>query len=334
MGTLADNDLQKSEPSNLSANLSGERQAWQALAQAGALIQAAANAMLGVAGRSVTHRAPVLPFPGQLENYTVMECVKEFLGAKARSGRSDRYLQALRVSLKSFAHGRANTALVDVTIADIEKWLEKSDWAPRTKRGYLSDVRTMYNFAVKRGLARTNPGAAIELPVLSDSPVEIHTPEQVKKALELARSRDLNVCRCLAIRYFAGLRSSEAMRLHESEIKETFIEVTAAKSKTRRRRIVTISPNLKAWLALGGVLPLHDVSQRMRTFTAALRQKHAIEWPHNVTRHSFVSYHLAEHQSAAKTALEAGHTEQMLFAHYREVVTPQAAKDYWAIVPD
>ena len=58
-----------------------------------------------------------------------------------------------------------------------------------------------------------------------------------------------------------------------------------------------------------------------------------LPWPHNVTRHTFVSYHLAGGENAAKTALEAGHTEQMLFAHYRELVTPEAAAEFFAIFP-
>jgi hypothetical protein len=58
-----------------------------------------------------------------------------------------------------------------------------------------------------------------------------------------------------------------------------------------------------------------------------------VPWPHNVARHSFVSYHLAQFQAANKTALEAGHSEQMLFAHYRALVTPGAAAEFWSIVP-
>jgi integrase len=71
--------------------------------------------------------------------------------------------------------------------------------------------------------------------------------------------------RCLAVRYFAGLRTSEAVALAEAEIKEGFIEVTARKAKTRRRRLVEIQPVLRAWLDLGGVLPL----QRIRLVNCA-----------------------------------------------------------------
>ena len=56
-------------------------------------------------------------------------------------------------------------------------------------------------------------------------------------------------------------------------------------------------------------------------------------WPQNAPRHSFCSYHLAMHQNAGKTALEAGHSEQMLFAHYREIVTREDAAAFWGIRP-
>jgi integrase len=262
-----------------------------------------------------------------------MDCVRDFLNAKARAGKSDRYLAALRVSLTSFTEGRARTPISAVTFSEIEEWLDSHNWAARTKRGYLCDVRTMFNFAIRRGLVSHNPAGAVELPVVETAPAGIHTPEQVATVLNFARDYDPNICRSLAVRYFTGLRSSEVERLEETEVKAGFIEVTAAKSKTRRRRLVSIQPNLRLWLDLGGVLPLRDVNNRMRLFVAALAKQHAIEWPHNVTRHSFCSYHIAHFGNAGKTAMEAGHSEQMLFTHYRELVTPEVARAFWQIVP-
>tara|TARA_Y100001934_G_scaffold186713_1_gene220328 strand:- start:448 stop:618 length:171 start_codon:yes stop_codon:yes gene_type:complete len=51
-------------------------------------------------------------------------------------------------------------------------------------------------------------------------------------------------------------------------------------------------------------------------------------------RHSFASYHLAYHQSADKTALEMGHRDtQMLYRHYRSVVSKDEAAKFWKIEP-
>jgi integrase len=309
--------------SSLSAVLS--RQEWQTLARIAKAVFEVASAQAGKDGQNhvtICHYSP-----------TVSELLNDFLRTKAKSGRSLRYIRALRVSLKSFAKGRNQTPIGNVTVTDIETWLESHNWSPRTQRNYLKDVRGMFNFAVKRNLLEHNPANAVELPVLVDKPPSIHTPDQVRTVLNFARGYNLNICRCLAVRYFAGLRSSEAQKLNEAEIREDLIEVTAVKSKTRRRRLVSIQPNLRAWLDLGGKLPLHDLSNTWRWFTAALLKEHGIEWEHNVTRHSFVSYHLAQFGNAGKTALEAGHTEQMTFAHYRAVVTPDAAKEFWGILP-
>ncbi|MGH7939455.1 MAG: hypothetical protein ACREE6_09250 [Limisphaerales bacterium] len=78
---------------------------------------------------------------------------------------------------------------------------------------------------------------------------------------------------------------------------------------------------------------------RMLEFQRALLAT-GLEWPQNVARHSFCSYHLARFKSASETALEAGHSEAMLFQNYRslltpcgKLVTPDLAAEYWGIVP-
>ena len=259
----------------------------------------------------------------------VAEAVSEFIVAKARAGRSDRYIRTLRNSLSKFADGRARRPLDSITTDELERWLAASRWRPRTRRGYLADVRTFFKFAQRRGLCATNPAAAVEVPSLPPgAPPGIHAPAEVRAVLETARRLDPDACRLLAVRYFAGVRSAEAHRLTEEDFRGDVLEVPAAKSKTRARRLVKIEPTLAAWLALPGKLPVSN-PERVR----AVARASGVRWPRNVTRHSFCSYHLARYSNAARTALEAGHSEAMLSAHYRELVTPEAASGYWAIVP-
>jgi integrase len=57
-------------------------------------------------------------------------------------------------------------------------------------------------------------------------------------------------------------------------------------------------------------------------------------WPQDCLRHSFASYHLAMFESAEKTALQMGHNStDMLFRHYRELVTKEQAEKFWALMP-
>jgi hypothetical protein len=58
-----------------------------------------------------------------------------------------------------------------------------------------------------------------------------------------------------------------------------------------------------------------------------------MEWPRNALRHSYISYRLAIVKDAAKVALEAGNSPDIIFKHYRELVTEQDAKAWFAINP-
>lgn len=269
---------------------------------------------------------------------TVIDLVNEFLLAKARAGRSDNYCALLLKHLRAFALERSARSVATVTAAEIESWLYKQPWSDKTRHGHLLTIRTMFTFAVDRNYLQKNPALAVDLPVLESVEKGVHSPAQVRKVLESCT--DANTLRFLAVRYFSGLRGSEASALDEPEIREQFILVSALKAKTRQRRLVTITPNLRAWLDVsherGGRLPLRWKNTRLSEAVKAA----AVPWPDNVTRHSFCSYHLAQHGNAGRTAMEAGHTEEMLFRNYRELltidgqlITPQLADDYWNIFP-
>lgn len=111
-------------------------------------------------------------------------------------------------------------------------------------------------------------------------------------------------------------------------MKPEFVEVAADKSKTRRRRLVPILPTLRSWLDLQGDLPVLNLVRRLRRVRAAA----GIPWPHDCLRHSFCSYVLPV-KGAAWTANAAGHSEQILFQHYWELVPPAEAERFWALRP-
>lgn len=301
---------------------------WQALANAADALSAVAKAM---AGGDVSSPVPLSPLPSFADAPSLAQCVNELLKAKARAGRTDLYLRNLRLPLKRFVQSMQNRPAWSVTGRDVERWLEAIDAGPKTRKHHLDSVRLLFNHAKRLGWVRDNPALAVELPRVSAPAPMIHSPEEVRKVLAAMRRADADVCRFLAVRYFAGLRGSEAQALKPENIQleRGFIEVPALAAKTRRRRLVTLQPNLRAWLELGGRLPVADLQTRM----ARVARVSGVRWCPNVTRHSFCSYHLAKFQSAAKTALEAGHSEAMLFGHYRELVTPEQAEDYFSIRP-
>jgi hypothetical protein len=53
----------------------------------------------------------------------------------------------------------------------------------------------------------------------------------------------------------------------------------------------------------------------------------------NVLRDAYASYRLAITQSADQVSLEMGNSPNMVFDHYREVVTPNAAQEWFSVAP-
>jgi integrase len=167
-----------------------------------------------------------------------------------------------------------------------------------------------------------------------DGPVEILSVGQIARLLSESAAETLPYW---AIGAFAGLRRAEVERLLWSDVDfdSGLIEVHAKNSKTATRRLVTIHPNLRAWLApyeamSGSVCPV-NLQRKLNED----RERAGLlgSWPQNALRHSFGSYHLARFNDAAALALQMGNSPEVIFKHYRQLVKPRAAEAYWNIMP-
>lgn len=59
-----------------------------------------------------------------------------------------------------------------------------------------------------------------------------------------------------------------------------------------------------------------------------------VKWKHNALRHSFISYRVAKIKNVNELAMEAGHSPDMSFKHYRELVTEKEADACFGVTPD
>jgi len=161
---------------------------------------------------------------------------------------------------------------------------------------------------------------------------EIFTPEEMCQILTHCEPAMIPY---MAIGAFAGLRSAEIARLDWSAIDfdSGYIKVSGEITKTQQRRLVPILPSLRAWLfphkKASGPVTFFTFRKGIHRCTKAA----GIAWKANALRHSFGSYRLAEVQDAAKVSLEMGNSPAMLFKHYRELVTPEQAKQWFEIMP-
>jgi len=267
---------------------------------------------------------------------------------------SEVHLRDLESRLKRFsADFSINISSVSGTM--IQAWLDEMKGAGRTKQNYLRIVAALFRFAIKRKYLPKDAMEeidAVQQTKVDIGEIEIFTPDEMNEILTTARPEMIP---WLAIAGFAGLRSAELQRLDwgEVDMAERYIEIKASNAKTAARRHAPITDNLAAWLA-----PHAKLSGKVTSFESWWNQipkvveavnvmrRHSAEqsgevhssknnfvWKHNALRHSFCSYRLAAIKNAAQVALEAGNSPQMIFKHYRQLVTESEANKWFAVRP-
>jgi integrase len=276
---------------------------------------------------------------------TVREVADELIELKTKRGASERYLQDLRYQLNKLTEKFASVNVAAVTTGDLQLWFDRLNAAPRTVRNVRSAAAALFRFAEARCYIGKgdNPATATEkIKAKNGDDIEIYTPEELARLLDAAPDSLKPV---LAIQAFTGIRTAELMRLDWQAVKlaRGHIEITAANAKTASRRIVPILPNLAAWLKphakkTGNIFPsVADYYHELMRETAANTKTDnlpAVELKHNALRHSFISYRVAQIQNVAQVALESGNSPAMVFSHYRELVTADEAKAWFAIAPE
>ncbi len=295
------------------------------------------DAKLGMKGGSVLdavrfYNAHHLGLPTKL----FTDAADDFTAAKEAAGISQAYRRSLRHYLTWLKRDFGPLPIADITTPQVDAWLRAANGNHTTKNNLRRIFVTLFKWSRDCGYLpqdrKTAPERAMTFSGAEPAPA-IFTPDEMKKVLAACPA---NLLPHIVIGAFSGIRAAEIERLDWSEIlwDRGYIEIKAAKAKTKARRLVPLLPNLRAWLeplrkAEGSVCCLPNVHFRLNY----LGKKAGVGWRQNALRHSFASYRLAEIQDAAKVALEMGNTPDKLFRHYRELVTPDAAKEWFAILP-
>jgi integrase len=208
--------------------------------------------------------------------------------------------------------------------------------APGTRLNDIRAIGQLFTFAKTRGISDFNPVIGMTRPKL-DTRMPVAMPVQdVKRLLEYVEKKIPWHSHQFALGFFAGVRPAELSRMTWANVNlaERLITIGPEIAKTRRVRHIAIEPNLAAWLTVPRespdlILPRFNPERRI------ICEELKLEWPPDVMRHSFATYHVARYEDPGRTAYQLGHTNgvHVLYDHYRGLATKAEAEEYWKIVP-
>jgi len=270
------------------------------------------------------------------KSMTCSEVADKLIDRLEIEGKGKRHIDSSRSRMNRFNAEYGDRMASDISTEIVDDFITHLGLAPKTMINYRLAISGLFTHAVRLKAATSNPVTEALRPKVLKKEPGILKCQQVAALLLAADERTLPA---IAISFFAGLRRSEIEKLNWSEIDfdENTIEVKAPVAKKEKRRFVAMSANLRAWL-----LPYDQIAgavvtspQIHRSGVEKAREMAGItEWPDNAGRHSFASYHLAEHKDAGKTAFELGHPDpRQLYADYRALVKEKDAHTYWSITP-
>ncbi len=269
------------------------------------------------------------------------DAVQPFLDSRDAKNCKPRYVRNLKAQFDQLSPAFVGRNVNELRHVDIEQALAElasvREWNVKTRNNYIISLRAFFSFCIARKWCAENAATDVNKSRLDEVPVAIFTPADAVALLTATLRHAPSMLGPFAIGLFAGLRRSEVCQLDWSTVKTETIEVLAATAKTRRLRFVDIPANLATWIALcrkeeqGRVFTgSEDDYNEMRRFVAELAD---LDWPHNAIRHSAASYHLAYHEKPGYTALQLGHSEDVLFTHYRRPISRKEAAPFWNIYP-
>lgn len=199
-----------------------------------------------------------------------------------------------------------------------QKQEEASPW---TARKYHIALRSMYNWALRRSLVKTNPFNKISQVKVRETTPRYFTKEMLLSLVVCCESmQEYQMAAIILVLAYTGLRIGEMLSLQPSDIQGRLLVVRGEHSKSKRTRSVPIHPIVMRILdehpELFGSYKLNTLEKK---FKAAVREcglDHRLRL-HDL-RHTFASWLVQRGVSLYKVSVLLGHKDlrtTQIYAH-------------------
>ena len=247
-----------------------------------------------------------------------------------------RWHRTLVTRLFRFHRSHPNLRIGDITPQHIEAFMAK--WPGTESRANIR--RMLYEFfgwAKLHGHAKVNVVELVPVPRVVREEVEIMPPTHAALLLRYCAENRPELVPFVALRMFAGLRTTSAERIDWSEVKVgESLELPAVKVKTGRRLFLTGHPPvLWDWLRPHAKPSGRIARTHYNVEVTAIARELGLPFPKNVCRHSFATYHLAAFRNLSETVLLLGHrsSPRLLWEHYNGRASKDEGAAWFALTP-
>ena len=296
---------------------------------------------------------------------TVAAAIETFLLVKAADGSGTGHQLALKSRLAAFARDFGSRTLATISTAEISRWILGLSGHPatgrkptkgkrgrpattgplslQTKKNHRLALHSFFEWCKGEKTVGENPVTdSAKLKVGKRNPGILKASE-VGIFLAAIVSQAPAILPFWAVRIFAGIRESEAVRMDWTmiDLANRKINLPATATKTGTPRTVDIEPVLAAFLEphvkrAGFIAPQSEMARRHALTMARRKLPKGFKAPSNWARHTFATMHLHEFNDSGKTSMQLGHggSPTMLHAHYASFATDAEAAAFWAIRPE
>lgn len=276
-------------------------------------------------------------------NPPLADAVRGFLDQKRQVGRGGHYLSWMQSVLDHFQRFVGTDAKVGhVTVDDVRKfaYVEHGHTNAVTKANVLRHLNVFFNYCRRHDLIGFNPVEKVERPTIKFRPPNVLTPDDFHRLLTHCLDHGFHDRLTLFVLVgFCGVRIEEASKLKWSDLDfdRGTVLVPAEVAKKHGFRKNKVPSNAMQWLHLvrdrrrSGLI----IGKTWKTLVRSAIISSRIEYNQNAIRHSFCSYALAAGWPLSEVVSSMGHAgnSTVIFSHYRNVVSEEDGKRWFAIVP-
>ena len=185
----------------------------------------------------------------------IKEAVSQYLKLKERQSLREPSLLQIRRFLNMLASEYGTLHFYQINPSMIEEWFQSRNWKRSTIIGIIAKIGPFFSWCIREKMVTNSHLNNLHLPKQDQFEPCILALDEVRRLLGASHRQDSALLPYLALGIFAGIRPHKIMRLSWKDINEQGILLKGHNAKTRQRRLVSISDNLKEWLLLDRDIP-------------------------------------------------------------------------------